>query len=52
MEIVNALFLGVVGLFKTEFTLFGVTLSLWQVFLFNIAASIVIWVLKELFLSD
>lgn len=52
MESVSALFTGVVALFKIEFSLFGVSLSLWQIFLFSIAASITIWVLKELFLGD
>lgn len=52
MEAMSALFSGVVDLFKVEFTLFGVTFSLWEVFLFTIAASITLWILKELFLSD
>lgn len=52
MEVINALFSGVVDLFKVDFTLFGVSLSLWQVFLFSIAASITIWIIKELFLND
>ena len=39
----------VVELFSIEFTIYGFTFSLWQVFLFDIAASIVIWVLVEVF---
>lgn len=52
LGLIESIFFCVVDLFKIGFTLFGVSLSLWQVFLFNIAAGITIWVLKELFLSD
>ena len=51
-SLMKSLFDCVVGLFKIEFTLFGVTFSFWQVFLFIIAASITIWIVRELFLSD
>ena len=37
---------------KVEFTLYGFTFSLWQVFLFDIAAGIVAFVLREVFLGD
>lgn len=39
----------VVEVFSIEFTIYGFTFSMWQVFLFDIAASIVIWVLAEVF---
>ena len=39
----------VVEVFSIEFTIYGFTFSLWHVFLFDIAASIVIWVLVEVF---
>lgn len=39
----------VVEAFSIEFTIYGFTFSLWQVFLFDIAVSIVIWVLVEVF---
>lgn len=39
-------------LFKIEFTIYGFTFSLWQVFLFSIAVSIVIWILSEVFLGE
>ena len=39
----------VVELFSIEFTIYGFTFSLWQVFLFDIAAGIVIWVIVEVF---
>lgn len=40
----------IVELLSIEFTIYGFTFSLWQVFLFDIAAGIVIWVLAEVFL--
>lgn len=52
METMSVLFSSVVGLFKVDFTLLGVTFSFWEVFLFSIAASITIWILRELFLND
>lgn len=39
----------VVELFSIKFTIYGFTFSLWNVFLFDIAAGIVIWVLVEVF---
>ena len=39
----------VVEVFSIEFTIYGFTFSLWQVFLFDMAAGIVIWVLVEVF---
>ena len=39
----------VLELFSIEFTVYGFTFSLWQVFLFDIAAGIVIWALVEVF---
>ena len=42
----------VVELFSIEFTIYGFTFSLWQVFLFTIVADIVIWVISEVFLGD
>lgn len=38
-----------VELFSIEFTIYGSTFSLWQVFLFDIVAGIVIWFLVEVF---
>ena len=40
----------VVELFSIEFTLYGFTFSMWQVFLFDFAASIIIWIIVEVFL--
>ena len=38
-----------VELFSIEFTIYGFTFSMWQVFLFDIAAGIVIWFIVEVF---
>lgn len=40
----------VVELFQIEFTIYGFTFSMWQVFLFDFAAGIVVWILWEVFL--
>lgn len=42
----------VVELFSIEFTIYGFTFSMWQVFLFDIAAGIVGWFIGRLFLDD
>lgn len=39
----------IVEAFSIEFTLYGFTFSMWQVFLFDFASGIVIWVLCEVF---
>ena len=39
----------VVELFSIEFTIYGFTFSMWQVYLFDIAAGIVAWVICEVF---
>lgn len=46
---IGLVFEKVVELFSVEFTIYGFTFSLWQVFLFTIVADIVIWVLVEVF---
>lgn len=48
----STLFAWVVEVFSIEFTIYGFTFSLWQVFLFDIAAGILVWVLREVFLGD
>ena len=52
MEILSTLFQAVLGLFKTEFTVFGFPLSFWQVFIWSAVASIIIFIIRELFLDD
>lgn len=52
METFGSLIESVVGLFQIEFSLFGFTFSLWQVFLFDFAAAIVCFILSELFLGN
>lgn len=42
----------VVNLFKIEFTIGTFTFSLWQVFLFDIAAGILAFIISEVFLSE
>lgn len=43
------LFSSVQGLFQTSFTIYGLTFSLWEVFLFDIVAFITLWFLREVF---
>lgn len=40
----------VLELFQIEFTIYGFTFSMWEVFLFDFAADIIIWILCEVFL--
>lgn len=42
----------VVELFSIEFTIYGFTFSMWQVFLFDIVVGIVAWIISEVFLGD
>lgn len=49
---VGTLFAGIFDLFKIEFTLYGFTFSLWQVFVFTIIVSLVGWLIGEVFLGD
>lgn len=42
----------VLGLFQLEFTLYGFTFSFWQVFAFTVIASLIAWILVEVFLGD
>ena len=48
----GALFSVVLKLFQIEFTIYGFTFSLWQVFLFTAAVDIIAWVVWELFLGE
>lgn len=41
----------VVELFQIEFTIYGFTFSMWQVYLFDFAAAIIIWIICEVFLG-
>ena len=41
-----------VELFSIEFTIYGFTFSMWQVFLFDIAAGIVAWFIGKVFFDD
>lgn len=42
----------VLSLFQMEFTIFGFTFSLWQVFLFDIVAGIIGFLIYHFFLGD
>ena len=46
---VGLVFQKVVELFQIEFTIYGFTFSMWEVFLFDFAAGIVVWILREVF---
>lgn len=48
----SAMIAATVELFSVEFTIYGFTFSFWEVFLFSIAASIVIWILAHIFLDN
>lgn len=48
---IGLFFAKVVDLFSIEFTIYGFTFSMWQVFLFDIAVGIVVWVIAEVFLG-
>ena len=52
MSELAAVFAVVIELFKIEFSLYGFTFSLWQVFVFTVVASLVCWLIGEVFLGD
>lgn len=52
MELIGALITSTIDVFKTEFTVFGFTLSWWQIFLFSCFTSIVAWILWRFFIDD
>lgn len=49
---VSLLLTTVYNLFRIEFTLYGFTFSMWQVFLFTIVAGLVGWLISEVFFGD
>ena len=52
MEVIGAILASVVSIFKIQFTLYGFTLSFWQVFLFTGFGFIVAWILWRIFVDD
>lgn len=38
-------------MFRMNFTLFGFTFSFWEVLVFTVVASLVIWILRVIFLG-
>ena len=49
MEDLQALISSVFGLFQIEFTVYGFTLSFWQVLCFSVVAGVVAWIIGEVF---
>lgn len=49
---ISTLLTAVYDLFRIEFTLYGFTFSMWQVFVFTIVAGLIGWLLSEVFLGD
>ncbi len=52
MEDIASLISGTLRLFSLEFTLYGFTFSLWEVFLFSATVSIIARILYEIFFGD
>lgn len=52
MEDIAALFAAVLLVFQYEFTIYGVTFSMWQVFLFSGFAGVAAWFIGRWFLND
>ena len=52
MSDIAALFSYVIRLFQIEFTLYGHTFSLWEVFVFSVVASLICHLLWEVFFGD
>ena len=52
MEDFSAALSAALALFKMEFTLWGFTFSFWEVFCFVVIASIIAWIIGEVFLGD
>ena len=48
----SALFSWIVDLFSVEFTIYGFTFSMWQVFLFDIVVAIVAWFIGKVLLDE
>lgn len=48
----SALFSWIVDLFSVEFTIYGFTFSMWQVFCFDIVVAIVGWGIGKVLLDD
>ena len=48
----GAVIAATVQLFSVELTIYGFTFSFWEVFLFSIAAGIVVSILAHIFLGD
>ena len=52
MALISSLLSHVLALFQLEFSLFGFTFSMWQVFLWTTIAGIVARIIGEVFFGD
>ena len=48
MEFFAAVISGAVNIMKIDFSLYGFTFNFWQIFLWNIVAGIVLWIIFNL----
>lgn len=47
MEVIGQMFSFTLSLFQIPFTLYGHTMSMWEVLLWSVVAGLVIWFIKE-----
>lgn len=52
MQMLGTLFLKTMAVFQTELTIWGITITYWQVFVFTIVAGVICRILGEIFLGD
>lgn len=52
VSIFGAIFNGIYQILNIEFTIFGYTFSLWNVFAFTFVTSVVAWLVWEVILGD
>lgn len=51
IDVIRLVVQAVFDLFCIEFNLLGFTLSFWQVFVFTVIASLVLWIIREVLLG-
>lgn len=52
MDVFSGIFSGVMGILRINFTIFGYTLNLWEVFCFTFVSSVIAFVVWEVLLGD
>lgn len=52
MDVIGGIFSGIMEILRIDFTIFGHTLNLWQVFCFTFVASVMAFVVWEVLLGD